>query len=53
MGRHRKRGKERIERKRGGRELGCDIENVILRNKEYFYFMKYINVLTKAQIYKC
>ena len=27
--------------------------DVILRNKEYFYFSKYINVLTKSQIYKC
>ena len=44
--------KERMrERERDGREVGCEEDNVILRNKEYF--IKYINVLTKAQIYKC
>ena len=41
------------ERERDGREVGCEKDNVILRNIEYFYFIKYINVLTKAQIYKC
>ena len=43
-GKHRKRN----ERERDGRQVGCEKDNVILRNKEYFYLIKYINVLKKG-----